>query len=96
MADRRDPHIQARFLLEIDGLTIAGSGRCQLPASASDVVEYREGTDPSTPRKLSSLSNYGPLVLETGVTDRSVELFRWRGLVEARREIAVKMQFPGA
>lgn len=93
----RDPYLQARFLLEIEGLAIAGFSRCQLPATTSDVVEYREGADPSTPRKLPGLTNYGPLVLETGVTDHSVELFEWRDLVEvgtvdeARRTIAVNL-----
>jgi phage tail-like protein len=97
MADRRDPYLQTRFVLEIDGLATAGFSRCHLPTSSSAVVEYREGTDPPTPRKLPGLTEYGPLVLETGVTDRSVELFQWRKLVgqgrvdEARRDVAVTL-----
>jgi phage tail-like protein len=84
-----------RFLLEIDGIAKAGFSRSHLPSNRTDVIEYREGTDPPTPRKLWSLNQYGPLVLESGVTDDSIELFEWRQLVqqgnleEARRNVAV-------
>ena len=95
MSARNDPYLRMRFLLEIDGVSLAGFSECHMPAATSPVVEYREGTDPSTPRKLPGLNEYGPLVLEVGVTDASAELFEWRKLVEdgkmaeARRKIAV-------
>lgn len=95
MSPRADPYPQTRFLLEIDNLVIAGFSRCDLPTATSSVVEYRVGNEPPTPRKLPGLNTYGPLVLATGVTDRSFELFEWRALVErgsiedARRSIAV-------
>ncbi|MGM0715963.1 MAG: phage tail protein [Halobacteriota archaeon] len=95
MAPRADPYRQMRFLLEIDGLVIAGFSRCDLSTTTSSVIEYREGNESPTPRKLPGLNTYGPLVLETGVTDQSFELFEWRALVEqgnieeARRLIAV-------
>ena len=97
MAERADPYRQLRFVLEIDGLVAAGFSQCDLPAASSGVVEYREGNEPPTPRKLPGLNTYGPLVLETGVTDRSVELFEWRTQVEqgemaeARRAAAVTL-----
>ncbi|POG54372.1 phage tail protein [Haloferax marisrubri] len=95
MATRTDPYRQLRFILEIGGLVTAGFSRCDLPSATSAVVEYREGADPPTPRKLPGLNEYGPLVLEVGVTDRSLELSEWRTLVEqgrmdeARRDAAV-------
>ncbi|EMA06236.1 phage tail protein [Haloferax denitrificans] len=95
MAARTDPYRQLRFILEIEGLVTAGFSRCDLPSATSAVVEYREGADPPTPRKLPGLNEYGPLVLEVGVTDRSLELSEWRTLVEqgrmdeARRDAAV-------
>lgn len=95
MAARSDPYGQMRFLLEIDGLVKAGFSRCHLPTASSPVIEYREGNEAPTPRKLPGLNEYGPLVLEAGVTDESVELFEWRALVEqgaigaARRTAAV-------
>lgn len=95
MPDRHGPYRRTRFLLEIDGVAKAGFSRCRLPANRTDVVEYREGNDPPTPRKLWNLNEYGHLVLESGVTDDSIMLYEWRDLVEqgkmgeARRSIAV-------
>ncbi|ELZ63465.1 phage tail protein [Haloferax sp. Atlit-10N] len=95
MVARTDPYRQLRFVLEIEGLVTAGFSRCDLPSATSAVVEYREGADQPTPRKLPGLNEYGPLVLEVGVTDRSLELSEWRTLVEqgkmteARRDAAV-------
>lgn len=97
MPERADPYRQIRFILEIDGLVAAGFSHCDLPAASSGVVEYREGNESPTPRKLPGLNTYGPLVLETGVTDSSIELFEWRTLVEqgkmadARRAVAVTL-----
>lgn len=95
MPDRHGPYRNTRFLLEIDGIAIASFSRCRLPTATSDVIEYREGNDPPTARKLGGLNEYGPLVLERGVTDDSIALFEWRKMVEqgklddARRNVAV-------
>ena len=95
MTGRADPYRQMRFILEIDGIVKAGFSRCRLPNASSGVVTYREGNEPPTPRKLPGLNEYGPLILETGITDSSIELFEWRTLVEqgkmdeARRAAAV-------
>ncbi len=95
MPDRHGPYRQTRFLLEIDGIAQAGFSRCRIPANGTDVIEYREGNDPPTPRKLWNLNEHGRLVLTTGVTDDSIALYEWRQLVEqgkadeARRPIAV-------
>lgn len=43
----------------------------------TEVVEYREGTDPVTVRKLPGLTSYGDVTLERGLsTDRSI--ISWR------------------
>jgi len=95
MPDRHGPHRATRFLLEIDGIAKAGFSRCRLPTAATDVVEYREGNDPPTPRKLAGLNEYGPLELWYGVTADGIELAEWSRLVQqgkvddARRTIAV-------
>lgn len=84
-----------RFLLEIDGIAKAGFSQCRLPDARSDVIEYREGTDPPTPRKLAGLNRVGNLVLTAGVTDDSITLAEWRKSVEqgqvddARRTAAI-------
>lgn len=95
MPDRHGPLRVARFLVEIDGIAKAGFARCRLPTSSTAVVEYREGNEPPTPRKLAGLNEYGPLELRYGVAADSVELAEWRRLVEqgrvdeARRSVAV-------
>ncbi|MEF8780067.1 MAG: phage tail protein [Haloferacaceae archaeon] len=95
MPDRHGPYRKMRFLLEIEGLARAGFSRCELPTSRTDVVEYREGNDRPTPRKLWGLSRPEPMVLEAGVSADSMELAEWRQLAErgsldeARRAIAV-------
>jgi phage tail-like protein len=93
--DRHGPYRNVRFILEIDGVAKAGFSRCRLPETSTDVVEYREGNDPPTPRKLWGLSRFGDIVLEAGVTDDSIAVYEWRKLVEqgkvddARRTVAV-------
>ena len=95
MPDRHGPFRKMRFLLEIDGVARAGFSTCRLPSARTDVIEYREGTDPPTNRKLAGSTSYGPLVLRNGVTEDSIELFEWFRLVEqgevdeARRAAAV-------
>lgn len=95
MPDRHGPYRRTRFLLEIDDIAKAGFSRCQIPASRTDVIEYREGTDPPTPRKLWNLNEFGRLVLESGVTEDSIELYEWRKSIEngkvdqGRRNVAI-------
>lgn len=95
MPDRHGPYRNTRFLLEIDGIAKAGFARCRLPETTTDVIEYREGNERPTPRKLSGLNRYGSIVLESGVTTDSIMLFEWRTMAEqgktdeARRTIAV-------
>lgn len=95
MPDRHGPYRNVRFLLEIDGIAIAGFSTCNLPENSTEVVEYREGNDPPTSRKLWSANDFGNLSLEKGATDDSIALYEWRKLVEqgkleeARRSIAV-------
>lgn len=95
MPDRHGPYRNVRYLLEIDGIAVAGFSQCSLPENSTEAVEYREGNDRPTVRKLWSLNSYGTLTLEKGTTEDSMELFEWRKLVEqgqvdeARRNIAV-------
>jgi len=91
---RKDPLKAYRYLVEIDGVTQAGFSEVTIPDSAQDPIEYREGTDLPTLRKIPGLIKYGNVVLKWGSTD-SVELFNWRKLVEdgnmeeARKNMAI-------
>jgi phage tail-like protein len=90
-----EPYLGARFLLEIQDVERAGFSECRLPASRTQVVEYREGNEFPTPRKLWGLTEYEPLVLSVGLSRDTQELFEWRQqvqagrLAEARRDVAV-------
>ncbi|WP_456434545.1 phage tail protein [Thermosulfuriphilus sp.] len=94
VGQRKDPYRNFRFLVEIDGIVQAGFSEATIADSSQDVIEYREGSDPPTLRKLPGLAKYGNLTLKWGVTD-SLELYHWRKLVEdgkidqARRNVAV-------
>jgi phage tail-like protein len=91
----KDPYENHRFRIEIDGIQQAGFSEATIPDSTSDVVEYREGTDPVLyARKQSGLIKHGNLVLKWGITN-SLDLYNWRKIVEqgkiasARKNIAV-------
>lgn len=81
--------------LEFDDLVKAGFSSCSLPENSTEPVEYREGNDRPTMRKLWGLNDYGALSLESGATEDSLELYEWRAQVEqgnvdeARQDIAV-------
>jgi len=74
--DRRDPLRNFRFRLEIDGIQQAGFSEATVPDTTMDVVEYREGNEVTTVRKLPGLTKYGNLSLKWGVTD-SLDLYNW-------------------
>lgn len=89
-----DPYRNFRFRVEIEDIEIGGFSEVTIPDSSSDVIEYREGTDPVYVRKLSGLNKFGVLTLKKGITD-SMELYHWRqqiedtGAEEARKKISL-------
>jgi len=80
---RTDPYRGFRFRVEIDGITTAGFSEVTIPDSTTDSVDYREGTDTPTQKKLSGLIKYGNITLKKGITD-SMELYDWRKQVEQK------------
>ena len=91
---RIDPYKNFRFLVEIDDIVQAGFSEATIPDSTQDPIEYREGTEPPTARKIPGLIKYGNVTLKWGITD-SLDLYNWRKLVEqgktkdARRNMAI-------
>jgi phage tail-like protein len=73
---RVDPYKNFRFLVEIDGIVQAGFSECSGFGSTLEVIEYREGGEPSTVRKLPGKVTYPDITLKWGVTD-SRELYDW-------------------
>ena len=73
---RTDPYKNFRFLVEIDGIIQGGFSDCSGFGSTVEVIEYREGGDAATVRKLPGKSSYHDITLKWGVTD-SHELYDW-------------------
>ena len=74
--DRVDPYKDFRFLVEIDGIVQAGFSECSGFGSDVEVVDYREGGDSATVRKLPGKTSYPDITLKWGLTD-SRELYDW-------------------
>jgi phage tail-like protein len=83
-----DPFGNFNFLVEIDGLSSAAFQECSGLESSIDVIEYREGGENTTLRKLPGMTKYTNIQLKRGVTD-STELYDWhrqavRGQIERK------------
>ncbi len=99
VGDRRDPYRAYNFLVEIDGITRAGFQECSGLDSSQDPIEYREGNDALTVRKLPGLVKYSNITLKWGMTD-DAELWEWRekamgGEVERKNGSIVLMDDTG-
>ena len=96
---RQDPLRKFRFRLEIDGLQQAAFSEVTIGDLASDPIEYREGDEPTTVRKLSGLTKYANVTLKWGITD-SVELAEWHQqiagsatpLEQIRKTVVIRVQ----
>ena len=73
---RVDPYKNFRFLVEIEGIVQAGFSEVSGFGSEVEVVEYREGGDTSTVRKLPGKTTFRDITLKWGITD-SRELYDW-------------------
>ncbi len=96
---RQDPLRKFRFRLEIDGIDQAAFSEVTIGDLASDPIEYREGDEIPTVRKLSGLTKYANVTLKWGITD-SVELAEWHQQIvggatlldEIRKTVVIRMQ----
>lgn len=75
--DRKDPYRGYNFRIEIDGIDRGGFREASGLDSTQDPVEYREGTERLTPRKLPGLNKYSNISLKWGTTE-DAELWEWR------------------
>ena len=79
-SNRNDPYKKFNFLVEIDGVQVAGFSECSGLSTETDVIEYREGNERGGVRKLPGLTKYTNIVLKRGFS-RSRELWNWRKVV---------------
>jgi phage tail-like protein len=83
---RVDPYRNFSFLVEIGGITQAGFSDCSGFGASTDPIEYREGGETKTVRKLPGLTKYTNITLKWGLTD-SRELYNWyRDVVNGKIE----------
>ncbi len=79
--ERDDPYPNSNFLVEIDGIAVAGFSEVIAPAASVTVIEYREGGEVGAVRKIPGLVKYSNIILTRGVTE-STELYDWWRSVE--------------
>lgn len=67
-AQRFDPYKNFKFRVKWDGVYVAGVSKVGSLKRTTEVVEHREGGDPSTGRKSPGRTKYEAITLERGVT----------------------------
>jgi phage tail-like protein len=75
-APRNDPYGAFNFIVEIDGLAVAGFSECSGLTAETTVIEYREGNETAGVRKLAGLTKFAPIILKRGIT-RERDLWNW-------------------
>ncbi len=107
---RDDPFASFNFIVEIDGVTKAGFSECSGLSLETDAIEYRNGNEDITVRKIPGLKKFGDITFKRGFTkDRG--LWDWRKtvldgktarhtgsvtLLNEAREVAIKWSFAEA
>jgi phage tail-like protein len=79
-AQRFDPYKNFKFRVKWDGRYVAGVSKVGALKRSTEVVEHREGGDPSSSRKSPGRTKYEPITLERGVT-HDQEFERWANKV---------------
>jgi phage tail-like protein len=79
-AQRFDPYKNFKFRVKWDGRFVAGIAKVGALKRSTEVVEHREGGDPSTSRKSPGRTKYEAITLERGVT-HDTEFEKWANKV---------------
>jgi phage tail-like protein len=77
---RLDPYKNFKFRVKWDGRYVAGISKVGALKRTTDVVEHREGGDPSTVHKSPGQQKFEAISLERGVT-HDLEFERWANKV---------------
>jgi phage tail-like protein len=73
---RHDPYKNFKFRVKWDGRYVAGISKISALRKTTQVVEHREGGDPSSSRKSPGETTFAPIVLERGRT-HDEEFEKW-------------------
>jgi len=77
---RFDPYKNFKFRVKWDGRYVAGVSKVSALKRTTQLVEHREGGDPSTTRRSPGRTNYDAITLERGVT-HDIEFEQWANKV---------------
>jgi len=77
---RFDPYKNFKFRVKWDGRFVAGVSKIGSLKRSTELVEHREGGDPSTSRKSPGRSKFEAITLERGVT-HDTEFEKWANKV---------------
>lgn len=79
-ASRFDPYKNFKFRVKWDGRYVAGISKVGALKRSTELVEHREGGDPSSSRKSPGRTKFEAITLERGVT-HDLEFERWANKV---------------
>jgi phage tail-like protein len=77
---RFDPYRTFKFRLKIDNQYVAGLSKCSALKRTTEVVQWREGGDPSSSRQLPGKTTFDAVTLEAGLT-HDLTFETWANLV---------------
>lgn len=77
---RFDPYKNFKFRVKWDGRYVAGVSKVGALKRSTEIVEHREGGDPSTGRKSPGRSKFEAVTIERGVT-HDLEFEQWANKV---------------
>lgn len=77
---RFDPYKNFKFRVKWDGRYVAGISAVSGLSRHTDIIEWRQGGDPSLSRQMPGFTHYDPIILERGVT-HDPEFENWAGKV---------------
>lgn len=77
---RFDPYRNFKFRIKWDNDYVAGLNKCSALKKTTEMVEFRDGADPSHSRKLPGKTSYDAITLEQGVT-HDTRFEEWANLV---------------
>jgi len=73
---RFDPYKSFKFRVKVDNAYLSGVSRVSALRRVTEVLDHRDGTERSSPRKAPGQTRFDPLVLERGRTHDD-EFERW-------------------
>ncbi len=77
---RQDPYKNFKFRVKWDGRYVAGISKVSALRRTTEVIQHREGGDPSTVHRSPGRTRYEPITLERGVT-HDTEFEKWANKV---------------